>query len=144
MNYAGFWSHESWSPGQVADEIEHTGKFGAGGGHRGECCGFTGAVCRLVTIKDEANREDTDGASREMADDVLDRSEVNSSTQYPSPRSKNSRSSEKDSDSRDLEARMIVCASEQGHNLEGPSIVVMWAESDCVGLLVELRVGEHT
>ena len=109
-----------------------------------EVSAVVGAVCRLVTIKDEANREDMDGVSREMADDVFDRSEINSSTQYPSPWSKNSWSSEKDLDSQDLEVRMTVHASEQGHNLEGPSIVVMWAESDCVELLVELWVGEHT
>ena len=34
----------------------------------------------MATIKDEANFKGMDGASREMADDALDCSEINSST----------------------------------------------------------------
>ena len=118
MDYAGLWSHEPWSPGQIADGIEHVRKFEVGGGYRGECRDFTGGVCRLATITDTADVEDMDGASREMADDVLDRSEINSCTQYLCS-SKNSRSSEKGSDSLDLKARMVVRALEQGHSLDG-------------------------
>ena len=70
MDYAGVWSHEPWSPGQIADEIEHARKFGIGGGHRGEHRDFTGGVCRLTTIKGEADIEGMDSASREMADDA--------------------------------------------------------------------------
>ena len=72
----------------------------------------------MTSIKDEADIEDMDSASREMAD-VLDRNEIDSSTQYPSSRTKNSRLSERDLSSLDLKVRMVVRASEQGYNLDG-------------------------
>ena len=60
-----------------------------------------------------------DSASREMADDVLDRSEIDISTQYPSLGSRNSRLSEKDSDSLDLKGSTVVRALEQGYKPGG-------------------------
>lgn len=49
-DYAGLWSYEPRSPGQIANEIEHTRKFEVGGGHRDEYRDFTGSIFRLATI----------------------------------------------------------------------------------------------
>ena len=54
-----------------------------------------------------------------MMHDVLDRSEIDNSTQYPSLGSKNSRLSEKDPDSLDFKTKMVVRDLEQGYNLDG-------------------------